>query len=390
MNPNSDPNSHPSAPAARQRFWQKFGAGSLSISIFLHLILLVAGIIWVFQVIPPPVEEPRIWTTTGSRSSSAGDKTSTHRRQQLAQSNLARVVALNVTSPIVVTKLADQTNMPSLPSLNDGGPLGGNKIGNSNGVFDGNKLGDGPGNIGSHSKRQFLPLPEVLGKRCSKQDRIARLKQNGGTEACEESVLNALRWLKANQNQDGSWGKETPAAMTGFALLAYFGHCETPTSEEFGDSCARGIVWLVNLGLKNDGKMAGNFNVNHWSYEHAIATYALGEASTFCKTNNKSDEIPYLTEITAKAGQYIIDHQNKNGGWAYSYAIEGGHTDLSVAGWQIQALKACDHTCIRFRGMKSCIDKALDYVNSCQSPEGGFGYNGPNKPPVGSGTPATC
>ena len=44
--------------------------------------------------------------------------------------------------------------------------------------------------------------------------------------------------------------------MTGLALLAYFGHCETPVSEEFGDSCMKGIVYLVNLGMKNDGKLA--------------------------------------------------------------------------------------------------------------------------------------
>jgi hypothetical protein len=49
-----------------------------------------------------------------------------------------------------------------------------------------------------------------------------------------------------------------------------------------------------------------------------------------------------------------------------------------VAGWQIQALKACSHTDIRFRGMKPCIDKALDYVNGCQNPNGGFGYTGKN------------
>jgi prenyltransferase beta subunit len=211
-------------------------------------------------------------------------------------------------------------------------------------------------------------------KRCSKSDRLARLQESGGTPACEEAVVKSLRWLKANQNADGSWGKDTRAAMTGFVLLSYFGHCETPLSEEFGDSCMRGIVYLVNVGLKNEGKLSSNFTANHWSYEHAIATYALGEAATFCKQGKI--EISSLMEVTEQAGQFIIDNQNKNGGWAYLYSKEGGHTDVSVAGWQIQALKACSHTNIEFRGMRSCINKGLDYLNRCQNENGGFGYTG--------------
>ena len=107
-------------------------------------------------------------------------------------------------------------------------------------------------------------------KRCSKEDRLARLKENGGTPPREEAVLKALRWLKAQQKPDGSWPGRAPA-MTGLVLLAYFGHCETPVSEEFGDSCMKGIVYLVNLGMKNDGKLASNFTEKSWPYEHSIA-----------------------------------------------------------------------------------------------------------------------
>jgi hypothetical protein len=163
--------------------------------------------------------------------------------------------------------------------------------------------------------------------------------------------------------------------MTGLVLLAYLGHCETPASEEFGDSCMKGIVYLVNVGMKNDGKLATNFTENSWPYEHAIGTYALGEAMTFCK--EAKIDIPNLAEITEKAGQYIIDNQNKNGGWAYLYKTDegkGSHVDLSVAGWQIQALKACSHTNIKYKGLNTCISKGLDYVSKCQAENGGFGY----------------
>jgi len=140
----------------------------------------------------------------------------------------------------------------------------------------------------------------------------------------------------------------------------------------------KGIVYLTDVGMKNDGKMASNFTANGWAYEHGIATYALGEALTFCQELKL--EIPGLVEVTEKAGQFIIDNQNKNGGWAYLYATSGGHTDSSVAGWQLQALKACSHTKIKYKGLQSCINQGLEYMKSLQNENGGFGYSNKNKP----------
>ena len=192
-------------------------------------------------------------------------------------------------------------------------------------------------------------------------------------------MVSALRWLKANQSADGSWGESNKVAMTGFALLAYFGHCENPASAEFGDSCMKGIVYLVGVGMRNDGRLASNYSANHWPYEHAIATYALAEAATFCR--DIKFEVPSLMEVTEKAGQFIIDNQNANGGWAYLYAKSEGHTDVSVAGWQIQALKACSHTGIKFSGINACVSKGLKYLCQCQNENGGYGYTG--KKPCG-------
>jgi hypothetical protein len=127
------------------------------------------------------------------------------------------------------------------------------------------------------------PILRVPGKRCAKADHLQRITQNGGTPAWEDAVVKGLRWLKANQAPDGSWGGHK-AAMTGLALLAYSGHCETPASAEFGESCLKGIVYLVDPGLKNNGKLATNPGENSWPYEHAIATYALAEALKYLAT----------------------------------------------------------------------------------------------------------
>jgi len=238
---------------------------------------------------------------------------------------------------------------------------------------DGDDFGNGNG-PGEGEGSPFTNLPPDIRERCTKSDRLNRLITNGGNEACEEAVVKSLRWMKKTQNADGSWCPNKKVAMTGFALLAYLGHCETPNSEEFGDAVTRAIVYLVNISMKNGGKMADDFKDGHWCYDHSIATYALAEASTFCK---KLDiHVPRLDEATKASGDWILEHQHSSGAWDYNYDMSGNRGgDTSIALWHIQALKACKHTGLwENRVFKGCIRSALDYIKSKQSAEGGVGY----------------
>jgi hypothetical protein len=313
----------------------------------------------------------------------------TTRQSAITTTNRAlRVIAEDATSQYALIDPGDGFNdITSLPALTGGGMSGG-----LGGPGTGKGFGDGNGgSIGGNNHgigRIFGPvLPRTeLSKRCSKQDRIQRLKDNGGTPACEDAVVKGLNWLRTHQAADGSWGSQK-AAMTGLALLAYFGHCETPQSMEFGDTTFKGITYLVDLGMKNNGRLATNGDISGqpFCYEHAIATYALAEAATFCKEFKVA--VPNLMEITEQAGQFIIDNQNANGGWAYNYARSAGHTDVSVTGWQIQALKACSHTGIKFRRLMPSVNNGLKYLATCQNDIGAFGYTGP--PAAGSYYPLT-
>lgn len=232
----------------------------------------------------------------------------------------------------------------------------------------------GHGGIGNDSGTGMHGIPISHSKRCTKEDRLHRLLETGGTPQCEDAVVKGLDWLKATQHPDGSWSaKQNPAAMTGLALLAYLGHCETPLSEDYGDNVLRAMTYLIDLGLRHDGKLTTHPADKHWPYEHAIATYALAEATTFCRQLNL--QIPNLSEITQKAGQFIIDNQHASGGWDYAYAEAGPRGgDLSITAWQLQALKACKHTGLDFRNLSRCVTRSLDYVAKLQHSSGGFGY----------------
>ena len=374
----NDPHTLEIVEAPKQRLfgtWSKLGGGALTFAILAHVVVLAIGGFWIFQVTRTPAKSipPDMYSTVtkGVRSNEPASTSPVKPAPVIPMAEVRKITSTDSNARLVMPVSADPAGIGgSAGALPGGGPAGISVL------VPGVRNGTAAGNPETSRDGSFPMLDIPFSKRCSKDDRLQRIKDNGGTPACEEAVTQGLRWLKAHQVADGSWGGSNKTAMTGLALLAYFGHCETTASVEFGDSVQLGIVYLVNLGMKNNGRMASNFTENCWSYEHAIATYALAEAYTFCK--HLDPEIPNLREVTATAGQFIIDNQHDKGGWAYAYARKGGHADVSVAGWQIQALRACSHTGINYRGMVPCVSKALKYLDSCQNANGGYGYTSPN------------
>ena len=280
------------------------------------------------------------------------------RKPSAPSSSMAKVIAANTTS-LTAVPIPD-VDVPD-PSTDFG---------------DGNDFADGWGSGDEEGGGGFTSIPATMRERCSKEDRLQRLANNGANppEQYEEAVMKSLRWIKSKQKPDGSWEKKYPVAMTGFSVLAYLGHCETPNSEEFGDSVTRGILYLIDKGMKNDGRLCSGAPTGHaWVYEHGIATYALAEAYTFC--NKLGINIPNLDTVTKQAGDVIMEGQAKSGGWVYEFDAGSSDGDNSVGFWQIQALKACKHTGLwEEDAFKDTIKKALGYLKNVQGSNGGIGY----------------
>lgn len=290
------------------------------------------------------------------------------RKPSAPTNSMAKVLVANSTSPTAIP-------VPDIDVVTPNADFG-----------DGEDFGGGWGEgEGADAAGGFGAVPATMRKRCSKDDRMERLQEMGGNPLAEEVVEKGLEWLKATQNPDGSFTEKNPSAMTGFAVLAYLGRCETPLSEKYGDSCLRAITYLVDLGMKTDGKLSTELGDKHWPYEHSIATYALCEATTFC--NQLQINVPNLAEVAQKAVELIMANQHqRTGGWDYAYDTSGNRGgDLSIAAWHVQALKAAHHTGLEFKGMKKVTDAAKAYIATIQnSGHGGFGYSGP-KTPAGQG-----
>jgi hypothetical protein len=340
-----------------------------SIVIAVLTVVLVALILGIF-LLPSLVQEaPTIVTYEANldEESQLEEKkiqTNVTRRPTPPTTSLAKVIISNTASP---TSVAVPDVDVSTPSMDFG------------------SIEDFGNDWGEAQPSGFGNVPASMKKRCSLEDRLGRLQETGGTPECEKAVTKALDWFKATQSADGSWTDSNKPAMTGLALLAYLGRCETPLSKDYGDSVLRAITYLVNLGMKTGGKLSVNLGDKHWPYEHAIATYALAEAATFCKQGNIN--VPNLFEVTQLAGQFIIDNQHStSGGWDYGYDVSGSRGgDLSIAAWHIQALKACQHTGLEFKGLSRAANKAIDYVDSLRCKDGGFAYSRPNENPHADG-----
>ena len=193
--------------------------------------------------------------------------------------------------------------------------------------------------------------------------------QNGEKPGAEKAVLKGLAWLQKNQASDGSWGDSNKGAMTGLALLCFLGHGETPQSPQFGYTVNKAVEWIMTNGAANEGRLHMRKAFDQPGvYEHAIVTYALGEYYTMTQD-------PNVKELFKQAIGYIVQGQGHDGGWMYSYDKSAG--DLSVSGWQIQALKAAYLSKLGISGVDEALDKAMVYIEHSKGPNGGYGYRGP-------------
>ena len=211
----------------------------------------------------------------------------------------------------------------------------------------------------------------LLGR--GEDERRKRSEIFGEPPGADAAILRALRWLKDNQLNDGSWdhGAKAPAGMTGLALLCFLAHGETLQSEEFGPTVEKAIKYLI-AQVGPDGQIKGSGA--HQSYGHAIATYALAEAYSMTKVVSLRDPV-------RRAADVIIQGQQAGGGWDYHYK-HGTRADTSVMGWQAQALKAVKVAGLYSDELDAALDKSVAAFVAHQAPSGHFGYTSTGGQPM--------
>ncbi len=200
--------------------------------------------------------------------------------------------------------------------------------------------------------------PSYTGRSAEKRRELVR--KHGGSEAGQNAVLRALEWLKSVQSENGSWANKP--AHTALALLCFLAHGETPESEAFGNCVGNAMRFLVS-SLPPRGRLAGKP-----SYVNGITTYALAEAIGMTR-------LPYLRETVESGLRTIVDGQQAGGGYDYKYR-QGQRWDLSIAGWQIQAMKAGTISRLSVPGLDAALARSVVFVKASYA-DGKFGYSTP-------------
>jgi hypothetical protein len=230
-----------------------------------------------------------------------------------------------------------------------------------------------------------LVLPGVMAGRSKGGIKTALQKYNRGSGATERSVSKGLNWLKEHQSADGSWGETSKApALTALATLAFLAHGETPGSQEYGSCVLKAIRKLIEYGNTSDAN--GLIKNSGKEYGHAMVAYALSEAYALTK-------IPMIEEPMNRTISRIIAGQNSLGSFNYlfnnaPYKDTGKpRCDLSLAGWNYQALKAAFSAGASSKGIEAAIDSGVKAIQKVHYTGEGFAYKSANGK-GGGGTPS--
>jgi len=231
-------------------------------------------------------------------------------------------------------------------------------------------------------------LPSVLAGRteAGRKKALARYGGRYGGQA-EKAVRKGLAWLASVQCKDGSWGvgasrsmtaRQERMRLTGLGLLAFLAHGETPASPEYGATVSRAVAFLLKEQEKETGlfcplsKTIGSHD-DIGVYGHAISVYALAEAYGLTR-------LPLLAEPVRRGVERILAGQQACGGWDHRYQHAKWH-DLSVTGWQIQALRAAQVAGIEPERTKAALTRAVPFVEGLHAGEGRFYYRTGNRKP---------
>lgn len=207
----------------------------------------------------------------------------------------------------------------------------------------------------------------------------------GREPSTELAIEMGLEFLARHQRPDGHWELgmfdrghplrssqfTSDTAATGLAVLAFQGAGYTHREFKYAQPLQKAIDWLIAqqsrdgcLYLEADERSNNNCRM----YSHAIATLALTEAYGMTQDAR-------LQEPCRRALAYIVQTQDKRGGWRYHATPSLRESDTSVTGWMMMAMQSgrlidLDLPQSTWQGIETWLDAARD-----PSEESRFRYN---------------
>lgn len=195
--------------------------------------------------------------------------------------------------------------------------------------------------------------------------------QNEMTPQLDDAVARGLAKLAQSQKPDGSWGEAQfgrTVAVTSLACLAFMADGNLPGRGAYGDNVSRGLEYVLK-NASESGLLATE-TANSPMYGHGFATLFLGEVYGMTQGGGDTELSDRVHRTLLRAVRLIEGTQNGEGGWRYNPVPFDADTSVTIC--QIMALRSARNAGLEVS--KEVIDKAVEYVRSCQNPDGGFRY----------------
>jgi hypothetical protein len=209
----------------------------------------------------------------------------------------------------------------------------------------------------------------------------------------DRSVGQALEWLAAQQQSDGSFPTKSSGqpAVTSLCVIAFLSCGHTPGKGPYGDRLDRAVDFVLGC-QRGDGLFtvdATELPADVWNegtqtatYNHAIAGLMLGEVygqTSGRQANNIQQAIErgliYTRDLQRRPKRGAIDEW----GWRYIEDVPtssgdlGGTADISVTAWHLMFLRSARNA--GFDVPESHVKEAMAFVRRCYQPEtGAFSY----------------
>lgn len=183
-----------------------------------------------------------------------------------------------------------------------------------------------------------------------------------------------LKWLVANQADDGSWrGPYQGPGVTGLCLMCFLASGEDPNFGVYGTPIRKALRSIISSQDAATGYLGDSM------YHHGFAMLALAEAYGAVDErtlwgDGESGQRRSIGAALELAVRTAVTSQKKNsfGGWRYS--PDSTDADTSVSGAVLIGLLAARNAGIEVPD--ESIDRAISYYKSMTSDSGQVAYSG--------------
>ena len=192
------------------------------------------------------------------------------------------------------------------------------------------------------------------------------------TAETQQSIEKAMAYLASTQSANGSWsntrdGASYPVTMTALAGMAMIAGGNTTSRGPYADNVKKAVRYVLSQADANTGIIAADNENGRTMYPHGFGLMFLA-----CAYGMENDPaVRERMKVVIDRGILLVGQaQSPAGGWYYT---PNSGDEGSVTVTQLQALKAAANA--GFIVPQEVIDKAIQYLELCRTPEGGIYYS---------------